>query len=290
LSAVHFEHPVDGRFGPDIALLGYDLGSTSLEPGETLDLKLYWQALARPAEQYTLAIQLIAATPGETDTLVNFNTWTGGGGYPTGLWHAGDIIVDPYHLQVPDQVARAQGWYLQVVLFRLSDGTRLPFTLGGGPAGESAVLSLLRVGASEPVDASPPQADQLDPAFYFEESIALDGLRMAMEGEVLELSMWWRSVAPLYQDATIFLHLYDAEGQLIATADAPPLSGGFPTSLWQPGDRVRDERTVPLPEGGVSPVQLGIGWYDPGTGIRLAATTADGERLPDDTVKIQLAP
>ena len=113
---------------------------------------------------------------------------------------------------------------------------------------------------------------------------------MAMEGESLELTMWWRSVAPLNQDATIFLHLYDAEGQLIATADAPPLSGGFPTSLWQPGDGVRDERTMPLPEGGLSAVELGIGWYDPGTGIRLAATSADGERLPDDTVKMQLAP
>jgi hypothetical protein len=287
-SDVQPAHLLDGRFGPDIALLGYDLDGKSFEPGEWLDLTLYWQALKAPAEHYTLAIQLASAIQGQTDTLVNFNTWTGGGRYPTGVWHPGDIIVDRYRLRLPDQVPRAQGWYLQVVLFKLNDGTRLPLTLGGQVVGDTALLELLRVGASESADALPHQADRKGPPIHFDASIALDGIHVAEQGENLDVTLWWQSVAPLPQDATIFVHLYDAEGTLIATADAPPLSGGFPTSLWQPGDRIRDERTVALPQEGTDPLHLGIGWYDPVTGVRLVATTTDGARLPNDEVVIPI--
>jgi hypothetical protein len=285
---VHPEHPLDGRFGSDIALLGYDLGGNSFEPGERLDLTLYWQALARPAEHYTLAIQMVSAVPGETATLVNFNTWTGGGNYSTGVWHAGDVIADRYRLRLPDDVSRAQGWWLQVILFSGADGARLPFALDGQPAGSAATLSLLRVGASNPEGQAPSEADRLSSPIYFDEAAALDGVRVAEEGETLSVTLWWRSTAPLTGDYVIFVHLYDAAGQLVAAADAPPLSGGFPIPLWQPGDRVRDERVVSLSDGDAAPFQLGVGWYDPAGGARLAATTAEGVRLSNDEALIPI--
>jgi len=300
---VHPTQPLDGRFGAEIALLGYDLGpsfeatsleATSFEAGEWLDLTLYWQALARPAQHYTLAIQLASAVPGETDTLVNFNTWTGGGNFPTGNWRPGDVVVDHYRLRLPEDVARVQGWYLHVVLFDGSDGTRLPFALGGQrgrvrPAGKGAQLALLRVGASDPEAQAPPEADRLAVPIAFDGAIALGGVRAVEEGGMLKVTLWWRGVAALAGDRVVFVHLYDAEGLLVATADGPPLAGGFPTSLWRPGDRVRDEHVASLPGGGVTPWRLGVGWYDPLTGARLAATTADGVRLLDDEFLIKFA-
>jgi len=310
----HSAFPLDGRFGAEIALLGYDLEpsfeATSFEAGEWLDLTLYWQALARPVQHYTLAIQLASAVPGETDTLVNFNTWTGGGNFPTGNWRPGDVVVDHYRLRLPGDVPRVQGWYLQAVLFDSSDGTRLPFALGGQPAGKGAQLALLRVGASDPEAQAPPEADRLAVPIAFDGVIALEGVRAVEEGGMLKVTLWWRSVAALAGDRVVFVHLYDAEGLLVATADGPPLAGGFPTSLWRPGDRVRDEHAVPLPAGCLSdpkglpkrflspplgsagagaPLRLGVGWYDPHTGARLAATTADGVRLPDDEFLIEFA-
>ena len=243
---------------------------------------MYWQALARPAQHYTLAIQLASAVPGETDTLVNLNTWTGGGNFPTGNWRPGDVVVDHYRLRLPEDVAWVQGWYLQAVLFDGSDGTRLPFVLGGQPAGKSAQLALLRVGASDPEALSSPEADRLAAPIAFDGAIALEGVRVVEEGGMLKVTLWWRSVAALAGDRVVFVHLYDAEGLLVATADGPPLAGGFPTSLWRPGDRVRDEHVASLLGKEGAPFRLGIGWYDPTTGARLAATTADGVRLPDD--------
>ncbi len=305
VAGVHPEHPLAGRFGSDITLLGYDLDDVSFEPGEWLDLTLYWRALAQPSDHYTLAIQLVSAVTGETAALVNFNTWTGGGNYPTGVWHPGDVIADRYRLRIPDDVPRAQGWYLQAIFFNGTDGTRLPFTLDGRPSGDTATLTLLRVGASNPEEQAPPETDRLASPIYFDGAVALDGVRVTGAGgqedtgtrgqgggeeeKALGVTLWWRSVAPLAGDYVVFVHLYDSAGQLIATADAPPLSGGFPTSLWQPDDRVRGERVVSLPEG-VAPFQLGVGWYDPATGARLAATTAGGVRLPSDEVLVPIPP
>ena len=279
---VHPDHPLDGRFGADIALLGYDLERTSFEPGEQLDLTLYWQALARPPEHYTLALQMVSAVPEETATLVNLNTWTGGGTYPTGIWHPGDLIVDRYRLHIPDDVPRAQGWWLQAILFSGTDGTRLPFWLDGRPAGSAVTLALLRVGGSDPEEQTPPQSDRLRSPITFDGAVTLDGARVVAEEEALGVTLWWQSLAPLSADYVVFVHLYDAGGQLIATADAPPLSGGFPTSLWQPDDRVCDDRIILLSETVSAPLQLGVGWYDQADGSRLAATTADGARLPGD--------
>jgi len=296
---IHPQHQLDGRFGPDIALLGYDLRDTSLEPEEELDLTLYWQALGQPAANYTLAIQLVSAVPAETDLLINFNTWTGGGNYPTGLWHPGDVIADRYRLQLPDDVPRAQGWLLQIALFDLNDGVRLPVTLEETPIDGAVTLNTLRVGASNPEAMAPSKAERLasqcvsadGPCSYpidFAGGVALDGARVTKKAQALDVILWWRSTAPLANDPVVFVHLYDSAGQLIATADGPPLAGGFPVSLWQPGDRVRDQHSIPLPEEGERPSQVGVGWYDPATGARLAATTADGVRLPNDVVLVPL--
>ncbi len=279
---------LDGRFGSEIALLGYDLDGTSFEPGEPLDLTLYWHVLAQPAEHYGLAIQLVSAVPGETATLINFNTWTGGGSYPTAHWRPGEVIVDRYRLRIPDDVVRAQSWYVQVILYDADDGNRLPFALDGQPVGKTGVLKPLRVGAANPEAQAPPEGDRLGAPIQFDGAVALDGVRVTGEGEAMDVTFWWRSVNPLAGDYVVFVHLYDADGQLIATADGPPLSGGFPTSMWRPGDRVRDARTVSLPGGANASSRLAVGWYDPLTGVRLPATGGDGVRLPDDAALIPI--
>ena len=290
--------PLDDRFGPDIALLGYDLGGPgsdqggglSFEPGTSLDLTLYWHALAQPPENYTLAVQLVSAVPGEIDTLVNFNTWTGWGNYPTGAWHPGDVIADRYRLRLPRNTARAQGWYLQIILFDEKDGSRLPFVRDGQPAGDAGTLALVRVGASDSQAQAPTGDDRLASPVTFGGAVALEGARVVAGEGQLQTTFWWRGVASSAEALIVFVHLYDAGGALVATADGPPLSGGFPLSLWRPGDPVRDGRTLPLAEVEAGPFQIGVGWYNPTSGARLTATAADGARLPNDEFLISVVP
>lgn len=296
--AVAPEYRLDGRFGDNIVLLGYDLGGSgpsreraaSFEPGESLDLALYWQALEQPPTHYTLAIQLASAVPGETDTLVNFNTWTGRGNYPTGAWHPGDIVVDRYSLALPSVTSRAQAWHLQAILFGGSDGRRLPFFLGGEPAGDKAVLGLLRVGASEAKARAPATNDRLGSPITFGGAVALDGARAEAAAGLLRVTLWWRSVALVAQDPIVFVHLYDTDGTLIATRDGPPISGGFPLSMWEPGDRVLDERSVILADTEAGAIRVGVGWYDSLSGARLGAVDVDGARLTSDEFVIPVEP
>lgn len=51
--------PMGLRLGEMATLLGYDLGTTALQAGETLTLTLYWRS-DRPTEQsYTVSVHLV---------------------------------------------------------------------------------------------------------------------------------------------------------------------------------------------------------------------------------------
>jgi hypothetical protein len=70
---------------------------------------------------------------------------------------------------------------------------------------------------------------------------------------------------------TTFVHLRDAAGQVVAQKDQPPLSGAYPTSLWDSGEIIADEIIILVPaELSAGKYQLVIGWYDVQTGQRLA--------------------
>lgn len=283
------DHRMAGQFGRDIALIGYDLEKRSFEPGEALSLTLYWHALSHPKNHFSVALQLVSAIPGDTTTLINFNTWPGRGNYPTGNWHPGDVIVDPYTLRLPPDVKRAQAWLVQVVVFDRTTGRRLPFELNGAAAGDAAVLKLVRVGASDPTVHAPNTAEKLANPPRFGNAITLEGLRITGQPDQLLAKLWWHSISHLDQDVIVFLHFYDAEGHLLATADGPPLSGGFPVPLWEPGDWIVEERAVEL-GGNTFPTQIGLGWYDPVTGVRLPATNSAGFALSDDEYRTKIAP
>ena len=291
-AAVAPRQPLNGCFGSEIALLGYDLSRRSFAPGQALDLTLYWHALARPAQHLSVAIQLVSAVPGDVATLVNHNAWPARGLYPTGNWHAGDVIADRYTLRLPAQVERAQAWRVEVILFDPVSGRRVPFTRGGQPAGDSADLGLVRVGGS--VVSAPPEAARLSAPPRFGDAVALEGIQpQTDERGTTKVNLWWRGLAPLTQDAVVFVHLYDASGRLLATGDGPPLAGGFPLSLWEAGDVVAEERVlVPVEPGAsqVQPARIGVGWYDPVSGVRLPAASGDGSPLPDDEFLVLLRP
>jgi len=266
--------------------LGYGLNARSFDPGGWLDVTLYWQALGIPPENYTLAVQLVCAIPGDTSTLINFNTWTGGGTCPTVDWRRGDVIADCYRLSLPRDVSQAQAWNLQVVMF--GEGGRLPFSLDGRPAGDAAVLAVIRVGATQANGASQPTSTAVPLPTTFGGAIALDDVEVSREADGLRVILYWRCLAGLSSDYVVFVHVYSADSTLLATGDAPPLAGGFSTSLWEPGDRVTDVHSVEL--GQDTAVRLGIGWYDPVSGGRQAVSGANGSHLQNDELLVPIEP
>jgi len=252
------------RFGDAVNCLGYELAPRSLEAGQSLEIALFVQTERPLQEDYALALQLVSPVPGDDSVLVNFNTLPGGGTYPSIAWQPGEVIADWYHIDIPQDVARTQAWRVVAILYRLQDGERVPVSVAGQAAGGALGLGLVRVGASK--DSAIPPDEQIGNEPVFGDAIRLDGLQLDIDEGFLHIRTWWHAIAPLESNYTVLVHVYDDEGVLLANGDTPPLHGGFPTSLWEPGDAVMDEYTLELPPGGV---ELGLGWYDPDSGVRL---------------------
>lgn len=86
----------------------------------------------------------------------------------------------------------------------------------------------------------------------------------------LHLTLYWRCESPPPVDYTTFVHMRNAAGDIIAQKDQPPLGGAYPTSLWERGEIIADEITIPSPAAPVTGTyQIVVGMYDFQTGQRL---------------------
>jgi hypothetical protein len=144
-------------------------------------------------------------------------------------------------------------------------------------------LAFVAAGALEASTA--PQVDR--PLARFDEWIQLAEAETAVAQDKLELTLRWYISQPPTAEATVFLHVYDTAGQLVAQGDGYPLAGLFPPRYWQPGDLVRDVRHVALPEDLASgEYAVVVGWYDPASGQRLPGLDGQGQPLPSNAIQI----
>ncbi|RLC98369.1 MAG: hypothetical protein DRI77_05190, partial [Chloroflexi bacterium] len=109
-------------------------------------------------------------------------------------------------------------------------------------------------------------------------------------GDVLPVTLYWQATAPTTSNAQVFLHLYDADGNLGPQSDSWAYHGTRPPYTWQPGEIVIDPQLLALPAGWpAGQYSLEVGLYDPAG--RLPAYL-DGvrqfeERVPLATIKVQ---
>lgn len=108
-------------------------------------------------------------------------------------------------------------------------------------------------------------------------------------GSQLALTLLWRAVSPVTSDYTVFVHVVDGDGRLWAQWDNPPVRGTYPTGQWSVDETVFDQYLVPLdaqmPAGDYSVL---VGWYEPGSGVRLAVVDGTG-RATGDFVRLNQA-
>jgi hypothetical protein len=85
-----------------------------------------------------------------------------------------------------------------------------------------------------------------------------------LEGEdsSLSLVLYWRCLERMENDYTVFVHLLDDEGNILAQGDSPPVQTHYPTTMWAVGEMVRDEHPlVGQPEAMARGVRFAVGWY-----------------------------
>jgi hypothetical protein len=96
------DNVINAEFGSDIVLFGYDLPETEVSPGDTLDLRLYWQATDQPSDYLVVFVHLISPDDGAIISQLDRipANWL----RPTPGWRPGEIIVDEYQLIIPEDV------------------------------------------------------------------------------------------------------------------------------------------------------------------------------------------
>jgi hypothetical protein len=88
-------------------------------------------------------------------------------------------------------------------------------------------------------------------------------------GEEMVLRLVWSATQPLPADYTMFVHLLDAEGNIVAQSDRAPEGGFYPTSHWDAGELAPDSYRLRLPDVlPQGPLRLVVGIYDSATGQR----------------------
>jgi 4-amino-4-deoxy-L-arabinose transferase-like glycosyltransferase len=106
-------------------------------------------------------------------------------------------------------------------------------------------------------------------------------------GDALTVTLFWQSDGRLVADYHVFVHLLDADGQMVAQHDGVPMQGERPTWDWRDREVLRDDHAL-LVDADTSPgtYTLAAGMYDFQTIIRLPVTGLGGNGLSDDRVPL----
>ncbi len=313
-------HPLEVNFENQMKLLGYDLPTRRVQPGSGLPLTLYWQGLQWMGENFVIFDRLLdnqGIAWGGYDRLAkeDYSTllWA-----PSEV--VADGFAVPVAPDAPDGVYHLSlGWYRRIngeaqslLIFNLETGeatgataiTIGPIKVGGPPPGvtvaEAAPQTEMNVvlgeqikllgfdlasqQISKPVNSSSRFAAlEVQPGPKTESSLASRRpLRVARFASSLRLTVYWQALSPTETDYTVFAHVRNSAKEKVAQQDSPPVGGVYPTSLWDPGEIIKDELEIPLNQLQPGTYDLVIGMYDFTTGLRLPIAGS-----PDGTILLQ---
>ena len=127
----------------------------------------------------------------------------------------------------------------------------------------------------------------------FGDEMGLRGYRVDGEarpgGEIRVTYAWYARTRPtaIY---SVFNHLVNTEGAMVAQTDGWPQAGRMLTIQWQKGEYIEDTHSVVIPaDAAPGPYTLYVGLYDAATGVRQPAYQK-GLQPPDDRIPIPLSP
>ena len=111
-------------------------------------------------------------------------------------------------------------------------------------------------------------------------------------GILATVTLYWQTGVATESDVKVFLHLYDAAGNLGPQSDGWAYHGTRPPYTWQPGEIVIDPQLLALPADTLpGPYSLEVGLYNPDGSGRLPAYLDSvrqcEERVPLTVIRVE---
>lgn len=115
------------------------------------------------------------------------------------------------------------------------------------------------------------------------ELVATDVGDVGYESEVfgLPVTLYWRCLASVDGDYSLYVHLFDADGSKLGQRDSYTGGGMYPTSQWSEGEMIADRYWVPIRRLPASPVaaEIEVGLYDIRTMHKVPAKDPQGQAV-----------
>jgi hypothetical protein len=118
-------------------------------------------------------------------------------------------------------------------------------------------LRLFEIGQIEH-NATPPEAVLAS----WPDGVQLISATTDSEAGAPVLNLDWFIGGPGDPDVTVFVHILDESGQVVAQADGDLVGGYVPIGLWQINDRITEQRPLILPNLSSGKYRIAIGLYN----------------------------
>jgi hypothetical protein len=129
--------PVEATFGGQIRLLGLTT-TTAPTPGSEFEVRLYWEALRPPDENYVVFVHLLDENG---RSVANHDGVPMEGRYPTRAWLPGDTVPDVHRIALAPDLPTGT-YQLRVGLYSVPEMERLPVLDGQGIEQPDRTLTL----------------------------------------------------------------------------------------------------------------------------------------------------
>jgi hypothetical protein len=259
---------IDIRYGDVARLVKIDLPRAPWpQAGDEPPLRLCW----RPLQQTDRSVLVFAQIVGAANRVVaGRRTLPGLGAYPMSVWQPDAIFCDVLHLPLSAN-APAPGLYqVEVGLIDTDRRERLPAYAPDGSRLTTNFVGPIKI--TVPVFAAPPIENAV--SHRLGDQFELIGYRLdrsaVQPGESIGLRLYWKALRQPDADYTVFAQLRTADNQIVAQKDSAPQNGAYPTSFWEAGEVVIDDRVIEIPANapaGTFPIKIGL--YRPDDGTRL---------------------
>jgi hypothetical protein len=272
--------PLIATFGDVLELRGTGPAVAEVNPGDEVPIAASWRIL-RETNRPDLAFFVHLIDPagrayGQHDITA----------FPSVEWKGGEQLATWFSPRL-DPAAPPGRYRILLGVYPRSDLQRLPVFPDGAAmsSGDTIEIGSFKVAAKAP-ESTP----SVSIGANFGGSIALDGLDLSGDSGcdpkavrppcALGVSLYWRSIRPVADDLTVFIHFLGQDGRPIVQADGQPVGGVYPTSIWAPGEVVLDRHELMIPAG-ISPGSYRIvaGLYRVSDGVRLATSSGDAVEI-----------
>jgi hypothetical protein len=251
------------------------------QPGDAPTLRLCWEPLKQDARPLMVLTQIIGA---QDRVIVTRRTLPGLGSYPTSAWQPNAFFCDDVRLPLPDTTPAPAVYQVEVGLINEHTGERLPaFAPDGSELGTNFVGQIKiapTAYVTPPIDQ--PLAQRLGDQF---ELVGYDLDRTVVKpGESVGLRTYWRALRRPDADYTIFAQVRDTTNRVVGQKDGPPQMGAYPTSFWDAGEVVIDDRVIEIPSNtspGKYPIMIGL-YLPDGTRLKVDGGPANEVTLPQE--------